>query len=189
MQAGVDEVGRGPLAGAVITAAVILKNPDSIKGLKDSKLLTPLKREKLALEIQEKALAFAWGRADVTEIDTLNIHHATLLAMQRAILALPIRPESIIVDGKFKPDCGDLPCSALVDGDKLIPAISAASILAKVARDQEMVLLDAQYPGYGFAQHKGYCTAMHLKALQELGPSPVHRKSFAPVRDLLVGML
>lgn len=183
MQAGVDEAGRGPLAGAVIAAAVILKNPDSIKGLKDSKLLTPLKRDKLFLEIQEKALSFAFGRAEVEEIDSLNIHHATLLAMQRALIALPIQPESIIIDGLYKPDCGAIPASTLVGGDNLIPAISAASILAKVARDREMILLDQQYPGYGFAQHKGYGTALHIQALRNLGPSPVHRRSFAPVKN------
>jgi ribonuclease HII len=181
--AGVDEVGRGPLAGAVITAAVILKSP--IEGLKDSKLLTPKKREQLALMIEEQALCFAYGRAEVEEIDELNIHHATLLAMQRAVMALSHTPKEVFIDGLYTPNLGSIPTKAIVKGDSLIPAISAASILAKVKRDKEMEVMDELYPGYGFAQHKGYPTASHRKALITLGPSIIHRKSFAPVAALL----
>ena len=173
--AGVDEVGRGPLAGAVITAAVILKK--TIDGLADSKKLTAKKRELLSVQIKSEAIAYAYGRAEVEEIDTLNIHHATLLAMQRAVQLLPIKPDRVLVDGSFRPKL-DLPCYAIVQGDDLIPDISAASILAKVFRDTEMVELDLIYPGYGFAAHKGYATAAHRKALQQLGPCDIHRRSF-----------
>lgn len=180
--AGVDEVGRGPLAGAVVTAAVILKKP--IPGLMDSKKLSEKKRIELAEQIKNEAIAFAYGRAEVEEIDTLNIHHATLLAMKRAITDLAVEPEEILVDGIHLPVL-NIPCRAIIQGDSLIPEISAASILAKVHRDQEMIQLDALYPGYGFAAHKGYATAMHQKALIDLGPSIIHRKSFAPVAALL----
>ena len=180
--AGVDEVGRGPLAGAVITAAVILN--ESIEGLADSKKLNEKKRKMLSLQIQEKALAFAYGRAEVDEIDELNIHHATLLAMQRAIEALPIQPEAVLVDGIHVPNVS-MPCKAIVQGDSLIPAISAASILAKVLRDEEMEELDKMYPGYGFAGHKGYPTVAHREALIRLGPCTIHRRSYAPVAALL----
>lgn len=180
--AGVDEVGRGPLAGPVVTAAVILKEP--IIGVTDSKKLTPLKREKLVIQIQDQAIAFAYGRAEVEEIERLNIHHATLLAMQRAILALPIKPDYIVVDGLFMPSV-EIPGEAVVKGDSLRHEIGAASILAKVARDQEMVNYDKMYPGYGFAQHKGYGTAQHRAALLELGPCVIHRKSFV---QSLIGM-
>ncbi|KTD50707.1 ribonuclease HII [Legionella quateirensis] len=180
--AGVDEVGRGPLAGAVITAAVILKEP--IEGLADSKKLSEKKRKLLSLQIQEKALAFAYGRAEAEEIDELNIHHATLLAMQRAIEALPIQPEAVLVDGIHIPKIS-IPCKAIVQGDSLIPAISAASILAKVLRDEEMEELDKIYPGYGFAGHKGYPTVAHREALIRLGPCMIHRRSYAPVAALL----
>lgn len=180
--AGVDEVGRGPLAGPVVTAAVILNPVRPIPGLADSKTLTPQRRESLALEIRTHALAWALGRAEIEEIDTLNILHATLLAMQRAIAALPIAPRAALIDGNR---CPPLPCPAhaVVQGDQRVPQISAASILAKVARDGEMRLLEAQYPGYGFALHKGYGTALHLEALVTLGPSAIHRRSFAPVRQ------
>ncbi|RUR19746.1 ribonuclease HII [Legionella sp. km535] len=180
--AGVDEVGRGPLAGAVITAAVILKEP--IEGLADSKKLSEKKRTMLARHIQEQALAFAYGRAEVEEIDELNIHYATLLAMQRAIEALPIQPQGVLVDGIHIPNVS-MPCKAIVQGDSLIPAISAASILAKVARDEEMKALDKLYPGYGFAGHKGYPTVAHREALSQLGPCIIHRRSYAPVAALL----
>ncbi len=180
--AGVDEVGRGPLAGAVITAAVILKEP--IDGLDDSKKLSEKKRKILSLKIQEQALAFAYGRAEVEEIDSLNIHHATLLAMQRAVEALPIQPEAVLVDGIHIPKLS-MPCKAIVQGDSLIPAISAASILAKVLRDEEMAELDKIYPGYGFAGHKGYPTVAHREALTRLGPCIIHRRSYAPVAALL----
>lgn len=180
--AGVDEVGRGPLAGAVVTAAVILKNP--IEGLDDSKKLTEKKRKLLSFQIKEQALAYAYGRAEVEEIDKLNIHHATLLAMRRAVEALPVKPESVLVDGIHVPEI-NIPCKAIIQGDSLIPAISAASILAKVLRDEEMEVLDVMYPGYGFAGHKGYPTVAHREALIRLGPCPIHRRSYAPVAALL----
>jgi ribonuclease HII len=180
--AGVDEVGRGPLAGAVITAAVILKHP--IQGLADSKTLSAQKRKLLSIQIQEQALAYAFGRAEVEEIDTLNIHHATLLAMSRAVEALSLQPEMVLVDGSFIPRLL-MPARAIVQGDSLIPEISAASIIAKVFRDEEMANLDNIYPGYGFADHKGYATAAHKAALIRLGPCKIHRKSFTPVAELL----
>lgn len=176
--AGVDEVGRGPLAGPVITAAVILRIP--IQGVMDSKKLTPLKRKRLEAIIQSEALCFAYGRAEVEEIDRLNIHHATLLAMKRAIENLSICPDLIRVDGLYAPQVAQ-PCETAVGGDALYPEISAASILAKVSRDEEMIAMDERYPGYGFAQHKGYGTALHLKQLQTLGPCQIHRQSYAPV--------
>lgn len=183
--AGIDEVGRGPLAGPVVAAAVILDPARPIKGLADSKVLTELRREALAVEIEAKALAWAIGRAEVAEIDTINILQASLLAMRRAVLALGRAPDHAQVDGDR---CPSLPCTveAIVRGDSLIPAISAASILAKVSRDREMVELDRCYPGYGFADHKGYGTAAHLDALRRLGPTPLHRRSFAPVRACLI---
>lgn len=180
--AGVDEVGRGPLAGAVVTAAVILQNP--IEGLDDSKKLSPEKRKKLAVQIKEQALAYAYGRAEVEEIDRLNIHHATLLAMKRAVEALAIQPHEVLVDGIHLPQLL-MPCKAIIQGDSLIPAISAASIIAKVLRDEEMEQFDAIYPGYGFAKHKGYPTTEHRRALLELGPSPIHRKSYRLVSELV----
>lgn len=176
--AGVDEVGRGPLAGPVVTAAVILTKP--IEGVTDSKKLTAAKREQLARKIKQEALCFAYGRAEVEEIDQINIHHATLLAMQRAVENLAIQPHKVMVDGLFKPKLS-MPCEAVVQGDLLIAEISAASILAKVARDEEMTQLDLIYPGYGFATHKGYATVAHRKALIELGPCIIHRRSYAPV--------
>src|ERR1700733_6502054 len=178
LMAGVDEVGRGPLAGAVVTAAVILKEP--IVGLNDSKKLSSKKRKLLSLQRKEQALAYAYGRAEVEEIDYLNIHHAKLLAMKRAVEALSIKPDRVKVDGLYVPELS-MPCEAVVQGDSLIPAISAASILAKVLRDEEMEALDAIYPGYGFAGHKGYPTVEHRKALIRLGPCPIHRRSYAPV--------
>ena len=179
--AGVDEAGRGPLAGPVIAAAVILKNAYRIKGLDDSKLLTAKRREELFEQIQEQAVAWAVGRAEVEEIDSLNIFQATLLAMQRAVAALPIAPELVLVDGAHTPIFG-VPAAAIVDGDQHVPVISAASIMAKVTRDREMLALDTIYPHYGFAQHKGYGTAMHLKAIKQQGPCLIHRRSFAPIK-------
>lgn len=175
MKAGVDEVGRGPLAGPVVAAAVILEVP--ITGIKDSKCLTPKKREALAELIKQHAHAYAIGRAEVEEIDHLNIHHATLLAMRRAIEALPIVPSEVWVDGLYVPQIAPR-CHAVVKGDSLIYEISAASILAKVYRDNDMVQMDALYPGYGFATHKGYGTAQHQSAIRTLGLCPIHRKSF-----------
>ncbi len=182
--AGVDEAGRGPLAGPVIAAAVIL-NPDKpISGLKDSKRLSARKREQLACEIYEKSMAWAICRADVYEIDNLNILQASLLAMRRAVIALTIQPNIVLVDGLHCPDL-DYQVKAIVRGDSTIPSISAASIIAKVTRDHEMIELDNKYPGYGFAVHKGYPTKAHLLALEQLGVSPIHRRSYAPVRRLL----
>ena len=183
--AGVDEVGRGPLVGAVVTAAVILDPNNPIEGLADSKKLSEKKRLALAAEIKQKALAWALGRAEAEEIDKLNILQASLLAMTRAVQALRIRPHFVLLDGNKIPNDLDIPAQAVVKGDSLVAEISAASILAKVARDQEMEELDRQYPEYAFAQHKGYPTKLHLEKLTALGPLPHHRRSFAPVRKVL----
>jgi ribonuclease HII len=182
--AGVDEVGRGPLMGDVVTAAVILDPARPIKGLADSKKLTEKKREALFQEIQEKALCWAIARATPDEIDSLNILQASLLAMKRAVEQLSIQPEYVLVDGNRLPRWG-YRAEAVVKGDSRVTAISAASILAKVQRDREMLLLDEQYPGYGFADHKGYPTAQHLAALQQLGVTPLHRRSYSPVARLI----
>ncbi|WND41187.1 ribonuclease HII [Pasteurella multocida] len=182
--AGVDEVGRGPLVGAVVTAAVILDPHQPILGLNDSKKLSEKKRLLLAEEIKQKALAWSLGRAETEEIDQLNILHATMLAMKRAVENLKIQPHFVLVDGNRVPELM-IPAQAIVKGDGLVAEISAASILAKVARDQEMAELDKRYPEYAFAQHKGYPTALHLAKLAELGPLAQHRRSFAPVRKLL----
>lgn len=183
--AGVDEAGRGPLAGDVFAAAVILDPLNPIDGLADSKVLTARKRDFLAEEIQIKALAWSVAVATVEEIDTLNILQATLLAMKRAVEGLNIAPQLAMVDGNQPPR---LKCEVrtVVKGDSLIPAISAASILAKTARDQDLMRLHELYPAYAFDQHKGYGTALHLARLKEFGPCPAHRRSFAPVRVLLV---
>jgi len=182
--AGVDEVGRGPLAGPVVAAAVILDPARPIDGLADSKTLSEKRRGLLAAQIHERALAWSLGRAEVEEIDRINILRASLLAMQRAVAALAQEPELVLVDGNRCPALA-CPVRAVVKGDALVPAISAASIVAKVSRDREMVELDALYPGYGLAQHKGYPSRMHLEALQRLGVSPVHRRSYAPVKRLV----
>lgn len=182
--AGVDEVGCGPLAGPVIAAAVILDPVRPIIGLADSKILTEKRREALSIEIREKALAWALGRAEVEEIDALNILQASLLAMQRAVAALAIVPEYAVVDGNRLPKLV-CPALAIIKGDQTVAAISAASIIAKVARDSEMIMLDAHYPGYGFALHKGYPTKAHVLALDVLGVSVIHRRTFGPVRKLL----
>ncbi|MFN0003082.1 MAG: ribonuclease HII [Pseudohongiellaceae bacterium] len=182
--AGVDEVGRGPLAGNVFAAAVILDPANTISGLADSKILTASKRIDLFDQIQKKALAFALGKASVIEIDHLNILQASLLAMQRAVSALELHPDFIYVDGNHCPHWA-YPCQAVVKGDSKIMAIAAASILAKVTRDNEMLELDLIYPGYGLAQHKGYPTQQHLLSLKNLGPCPIHRRSFRPVAALL----
>lgn len=182
--AGVDEVGRGPLVGAVVTAAVILDPNNPIAGLADSKKLSEKKREKLFDEIKEKALCWCIGRAEPEEIDKINILHATMLAMQRAVAGLSIAPEFVLIDGNR---CSELPMpsQAVVKGDSLVQEISAASILAKVVRDREMVELDKAFPEYGFAKHKGYPTAYHLEKLAQYGATEFHRKSFAPVRRAL----
>lgn len=181
---GVDEAGRGPLAGPVSAAAVILDADNPVEGLADSKKLSEKQRDRLAPLIRERALAWAVAYADVEEIDRLNILQATLLAMRRAVLALDIQPQHVLVDGLYCPQTG-IPSQAIVKGDSKIPAISAASILAKTARDELMLQLHEQYPHYGFAGHKGYPTAAHLAALREHGVSEVHRRSFRPVRELL----
>ncbi len=188
MIAGVDEVGRGSLAGPVVSAAVILDKP--IPGLDDSKKLSARQRSQLAELIQTQAVCYALGRAEAEEIDALNIHQATLLSMLRAIEALAIVPQQVLIDGLYVPQIS-IPGQAIVRGDSLVPAIAAASILAKVTRDAEMQALDLIYPGYGFAQHKGYPTASHRVALASLGACPIHRKSFSPVAAVLnraVGM-
>ncbi|MGJ3493928.1 Ribonuclease HII [Piscirickettsia salmonis] len=182
--AGVDEVGRGPLVGAVVTAAVILDPQRPIEGLADSKKLTEKKREYLYEQIKERALCYALGRAEVAEIDDLNILHATMLAMRRAVLALPLVPDKVLVDGSRVPDL-PMASEAIIKGDMKEACISAASILAKVTRDREMIELERQYPGYGFAKHKGYPTKVHLEALLRLGVTPEHRRLFAPVQRVL----
>lgn len=180
---GVDEVGRGPLAGPVVAAAVILDPARPIAGLADSKKLSERRREQLADVIRASALAWSLGRAEVEEIDTINILQASLLAMRRAVEGLGLHPQKALVDGNRLPDLA-CPARAIVGGDNSEPCISAASIIAKVARDREMVALDARYPGYGLARHKGYPTRVHLAALQELGATEIHRRSFGPVRRI-----
>jgi ribonuclease HII len=182
--AGVDEAGRGPLAGSVCAAAVILDPRRPILGLGDSKRLSPAQRAALEPEIQTHALAWSLGWASVEEIDRINILQASLLAMRRAVARLVPHPVEVLVDGNRCPDFG-CRAEAIVSGDRLVPAIGAASILAKVARDRLMERLELQYPGYGFARHKGYPTQAHLQALSCLGPCPEHRRTFAPVRSLL----
>lgn len=181
--AGVDEVGRGPLAGDVVAAAVILGDSPPA-GLTDSKALSPRQRERLAETIRSEAVAWSLGRATVAEIDELNILQASLLAMRRAVEALSVQPSLVLVDGNHLPRWS-YEARAVIKGDLSEPAISAASIVAKVTRDSEMVILDDLYPGYGFAAHKGYPTKAHLAALVSLGVSPVHRQSFGPVKRLL----
>lgn len=183
--AGIDEAGRGPLAGPVVAAAVVLDPKKPIKDLNDSKLLSEKERERLFVEIRKKARSWSVARGTVNEIDTINILQATLLAMQRAVTRLSLMPDLALVDGNSKPD---FPCAAqtIIAGDQLEPAISAASIVAKVLRDRLMRLLDKKYPLYGFAQHKGYATDQHLNALQLHGPTRIHRRSFAPVATLIL---
>lgn len=186
--AGVDEAGRGPLAGPVIAAAVILDSARPIEGLADSKRLGERQRERLFDEIRGKALACSIGRAEVDEIERINILQASLLAMGRAVAGLAIRPALARIDGNRCPHLS-CPAEAVIGGDRTVAQISAASILAKVARDREMRELDRRFPGYGFARHKGYPTKAHIRALAELGVSPVHRRTFGPVRRLLEGGL
>ncbi len=181
---GVDEAGRGPLAGAVFAAAVILNPDHPISGLADSKKLSEKKRDLLSIEIKKHALAWAISSCSAAEIDEINILQASLLAMKRAIELLHIKADLVQVDGNKCPNIS-LPCEAVIGGDSKIQAISAASILAKTARDAELYILDQQYPMYGFAQHKGYPTAYHLEMLNLHGVSPIHRLTYAPVRRLL----
>ena len=185
--AGVDEAGRGPLAGPVLAAAVILDDLQPITGLADSKKLSARKREQLFDEIRAKALCFSVAQASVQEIDSLNILQATLLAMRRAVEGLRLSPKLVLVDGNRLPVLA-MRAEAIVKGDALVAAISAASILAKVTRDRWCMEVDALYPAYGFAQHKGYGTAVHLAALQAQGACPVHRASFRPVTEVLQGL-
>lgn len=182
--AGVDEVGRGPLAGDVVTAAVILDPEKPIQGLADSKKLTEKRRQQLAVEIKEKALCWHIARSSVEEIDHYNILQATMMAMVRAVDGLDINPEYVAVDGNRMPPWNYV-AETVVKGDDKVPAISAASILAKVCRDAEMTAFDRDYPGYGFANHKGYGTKRHMAALKEFGPSPIHRQSFEPIKSML----
>lgn len=182
--AGVDEAGRGPLAGPVIAAAVILDHNCPINGLADSKQLSPKRRTALEKEIKQHSIAWAIGRAEVEEIDRLNILQATLLAMSRAINGLSRKPTRVLVDG---PHCPSISCpvEGIIKGDQTVAAISAASILAKVTMDLEMLDKEKDFPGYGFAKHKGYPTAAHIQALEVLGVTPIHRRSFGPVRRVL----
>lgn len=182
--AGVDEAGRGPLAGPVVAAAVILDRRRPIRGLADSKALAPGRREELALAIRSRAIAWSVAAASVEEVDALNILRASLLAMRRAVEALAVAPGKVLVDGRHPPHL-TVPVRAVVRGDATVAAIAAASILAKVARDEDMLVLHHQYPQYGFDRHKGYPTSAHLAALRAYGVSLAHRRSFAPVRALL----
>lgn len=184
MIAGVDEVGRGPLAGPVVTAAVILPAEFDLPGLTDSKKLTAKRRELLSVAIKQQAICWALGEASIEEIDELNILHATMLAMQRAVAALPSTPDEVLVDGNRAPDFG-IPAIAIVGGDGLEPCISAASIIAKVARDAMMSDFAEQYQHYGFERNSGYPTKQHLEALAEHGVTPIHRRSFGPVKKIL----
>ena len=182
--AGVDEAGRGPLVGSVVAAAVILDPAQPIAGLADSKKLSEKKRNLLSAQIKQFALGWSIAEASVAEIDELNILHATMLAMRRAVEGLSVTPNFVEIDGNRCPDL-KMPCEAIVKGDSKVAAISAASILAKVERDRQMVLLDQQYPDYGFARHKGYPTKQHLEVLATIGSIPEHRSSFGPVRRVL----
>jgi len=183
--AGVDEAGRGPLAGPVVAAAVILDDLKPIPGLADSKTLSVRQRERLSEAIYARALCFSVAQASVEEIDQLNILQATLLAMRRAVMGLRLKPNKVLVDGNRLPTL-EIMAEAVVQGDRKVPAISAASILAKVARDRWCLEIDAEYPAYGFAAHKGYGTAQHLEALKQHGATPWHRRSFSPVAQVLL---
>lgn len=187
--AGVDEAGRGPLAGSVVAAAVILDPSAFIEGLTDSKKLSTAKREKLEYQIRQEALAWAIGEASCTEIDEFNILQASLLAMKRAILRLDPEPQQVLIDGNRVPDISGFSLRAIVKGDLYEPCISAASILAKQYRDRQMQALDRLYPQYQFARHKGYPTRLHRYLLKRFGVSPIHRLSFKPVRELMRGSL
>ena len=188
LTAGVDEAGRGALVGNVVAAAVILPARFALPGLTDSKKLSARQREVLFDGITAQALAWCAAAASPAEIDTLNIHHATLLAMRRAVEGLATAPQQVLVDGKFTPALA-MPARAIVGGDASEACIAAASIIAKVTRDRQMAELDARFPGYGFAAHKGYGTKAHLAALARLGATPEHRRSYAPVRAVLAGVL
>jgi ribonuclease HII len=184
--AGVDEVGRGPLAGPVIAAAVVFPEVFFIEGVKDSKRLSESRRLILSREIRRRSRAWAIGAATVSEVEEINVHAASLRAMRRALTSLTIRPDYAFVDGTHFPDA-DIPGEAIVKADRNMPVVSAASILAKVVRDKIMIDLNSRFPGYGFSQHKGYPTKVHLSALQTMGPCKIHRRSFAPVKAVLEG--
>ncbi|WP_312584351.1 ribonuclease HII [Acinetobacter sp.] len=186
--AGVDEAGRGPLVGSVVAAAVILDPNNPIEGLNDSKKLTEKKREKLFIEIQEKALAWAIAEASAAEIDEHNILQASLLAMRRAVEALPVQPEHVLVDGNKVPQGLCMSCDAVVGGDALHAEISAASILAKVTRDHQMIEMDQKHPQFGFAKHKGYPTKAHFEAIALHGVIDEHRRSFGPVKKVIAAL-
>lgn len=186
--AGVDEAGRGPLVGSVVAAAVILDPNNPIEGLNDSKKLTEKKREKLFIEIQEKALAWAIAEASAAEIDEHNILQASLLAMRRAVEALPVQPEHVLVDGNKIPQGLAMSCDAVVGGDALHAEISAASILAKVTRDHQMIEMDQKHPQFGFAKHKGYPTKAHFEAIALHGVIDEHRRSFGPVKKVIAAL-
>jgi ribonuclease HII len=182
--AGVDEVGIGPLAGPVLACAVILDPAQPIQGLADSKSISEKRRQALAEEIQQRALSVSIGRASVEEIDELNVLKASHLAMRRALAGLSLEPDHVLVDGNKLPEM-DYSAEAIVQGDKTVDSISAASIVAKVTRDEELIALALDYPGYGFESHKGYPTAQHRRALRTMGPCPAHRRSYAPVQAAL----
>ena len=184
IEAGVDEVGRGPLAGPVVSAAVILDSTIEIEGLDDSKKLSEKKRQELSKKIKNSAIAWNLASASIKEIDSLNILQASLLSMKRAVEGLKVIPEKVVCDGNHKPDIS-IECEAIIKGDSFIKSIMAASIIAKVTRDELMKDLDKFYPGYGFKKHKGYPTKLHLDALQSLGPCKIHRLSFGPVKKLI----
>ena len=186
--AGVDEVGRGPLAGPVVAAAVILDPNNPIEGLIDSKKITEKRREVLAKEIKEKALAWAIARVDIDVIDEINILQASLRAMAISVADLKQQPDFVMIDGNKIPAELTIKAEAVVKGDNRVPCISAASIIAKVFRDQEMIEMDTIYPGYGLAKHKGYPTKVHMEALQKLGVTDIHRRSFGPVKKVLEGL-
>lgn len=182
--AGVDEAGRGPLAGPVVAAAIILDPENPVEGLADSKKLSAKKRAVLELSIKEKSICWALGRAEIDEIEELNILHASMLAMKRAVESLDIIPEMVLIDGNRCPDV-KVKSHAIIKGDQRVEAISAASILAKESRDREMIQLDEEFPGYGFSVHKGYPTRAHIQALEDIGVSSVHRRSYGPVKRIL----
>lgn len=182
--AGVDEVGRGPLAGPVVAAAVILDSNKPIAQIRDSKSISEKGREQLFFIIERASFAWSVGRAEVHEIDKMNILQASLLAMERAIQRLKIKPDQVLVDGNHCPNIS-YPVEAIINGDQTVPVISAASIMAKVIRDREMIIYDAYYPEYGFAAHKGYGTKRHLNAIAKYSITPIHRRSFRPIKDLL----
>ena len=183
--AGVDEVGRGPMAGPVVACAAVFKNFCFLPGLNDSKKLSEVERELISEAVKRQSFSFSLGIVDSEEIDRYNIHNASLMAMERAVEGLMVKPEFLLIDGKFSIDTLPIEQLACIGGDSSVFSISAASVVAKVHRDNMMKELDLLYPGYGLAEHKGYCTADHMKALEKLGVSPIHRKSYRPVKEMM----